>query len=79
MSGSDLEQGKRKYISFTPNQPKGYPAGRKIYYECLECGSVVRSMPEYFDECQCGNIVVDSSGGRMSVEKPEFMKIFKLD
>ncbi|WP_444934005.1 hypothetical protein [Microbulbifer sp. JTAC008] len=68
---------KREYIDFTPNQPKGYPAGKSIYYECLICGGVVESKPRYFSECECQNITVDNSGGRLAITDHEKFKIFK--
>lgn len=74
-----FEGKKRNYIKFSPGQPKGYPAGNKTFYECKKCGFVVHSIPEHYESCQCGNIVVDSSGGRMSVEDPENMMIFKIN
>ena len=69
---------KRNYILFEPNQPEGYPSGKNELYQCEECSSVVSSIPQHFEECDSGNIEVDSSGGRMSVEDPNKMKIFKM-
>lgn len=67
----------KKYIDFLPNQPQGYPAGKSIYYECEICGEIVESMPPHFAECKCQNIVVDASGGRLSIEDATKIKIFK--
>ncbi|WP_299490940.1 hypothetical protein [uncultured Shewanella sp.] len=68
---------KKKYIDFEPNQRKGYPAGKSIFYECSICGDVVESRPEHFAECQCQNITVDTAGGRLTITYPEKFKIFK--
>lgn len=69
---------KKKYIEFKPNQTKGYPFGKKIYYECLLCGESVESMPEFFSECKCKNITVDMSGGHLSIINHEEFNIFKV-
>lgn len=68
----------RSYLTFEPNQTKGYPAGKNVFYECTLCSGVVSSLPEHFEKCECGNIEVDSSGGRMSVQDPNRMRIFKV-
>ena len=78
MGDSVYKNKKRNYIAIEPNQPKGYPSGKKVFYECVMCSGVVSSLPQYFEECECGNIEVDTSGGRMSVQHPEKMKIFKV-
>lgn len=67
----------KKYIEFEPNQAKGYPAGKNVFYECLICGEFVESKPQYFAECKCQNITVDTSGGRLSITDHEKFKIFK--
>ena len=66
------------YIDFSPNQASGYPAGEKIYYECLICMKDIVSIPEYYSECGCGNISVDSDSGRFHVENPDKLKIYNL-
>ena len=68
---------RRVYIKFEPNQSKGYPSGKKIFYECLICGEVIESMPAHFAECKCQNITVDASGGRLSITDHNKFKIFK--
>ncbi len=67
----------KKYVEFQPNQSRGYPSGKKVFYECLICNSVVSSKPEHFDECECQNITVDTSGGRLSITDHNKFKIFK--
>ena len=68
----------RNYIEFEPNQLKGYPSGKNVFYQCEECSGVVSSLPEHFEECGCGNVEVDASSGRMSVLDPNRMRIFKV-
>lgn len=70
---------KKKYIDFEPNQTKGYPRGKNIYYECLICGEFIESQPKNFAECSCENIVVDVSGGRLSITDHNKFKIFQSD
>lgn len=68
----------KKYIDFQPNQLKGYPLGKKVFYECLVCGEEIESKPQYFAECKCQNITVDASGGRLSITDHEKFNIFKI-
>ncbi|TWB41122.1 hypothetical protein FBZ90_108146 [Nitrospirillum pindoramense] len=65
----------RRPLPFSPGQ--GYPAGKKISYECLSCSDTVPSMPAHFAECRCGNITVDSSSGRAYIRRPEEMRIYQ--
>ncbi len=67
----------KKYVEFKVNHPKGYLAGKNVFYECLICNAVVESQPQYFDECQCQNITVDTSGGRLSITDHTQFKMFK--
>lgn len=78
MIGSAMRKKKLSYITFEPNQPKGYPAGKNVFYECTQCSGVVGSLPEHFEECECGNIEIDASSRRMSVHDPNIMRIFKV-
>ena len=66
----------KNYIEFKVNQPTGYPAGKNIFYECLICGGIIESKPKHFSECDCQNITVDSSGGRLSISDHDKFKIF---
>lgn len=66
---------KKKY--FSPDLSKGYPAGKKIFYECTLCGEYVESLPEHYSSCQCGNIVVDADSARVTVRNVEKMVFFK--
>jgi hypothetical protein len=67
----------RKYLSFDPAQ--GYPAGRRLRYECLICGVTLPSIPEHTDSCRCENIVVDVDGGRITVKVPAQMKLYEIE
>ncbi len=65
----------KNYINFNPAQ--GYPAGKNIFYECSLCNAVIQSMPINAAACECGNIIVDSDAGRVSVKDEGQFRIFK--
>jgi hypothetical protein len=67
----------RKYLSFDP--AAGYPAGRRIRYECLVCGVTLPSIPAHTDSCRCENIVVDVDAGRVAVKVPGQMKAYEIE
>lgn len=65
----------REYFEFDPK--KGYPVGRDIYYECIECGSVIPSTPKDGLGCLCRNIFIDVDAGRVSVKRESQFRVFK--
>ncbi len=67
--------GGRQYIEFDPR--KGYPAGPDLFYECGLCGDVIPSIPENAAACRCGNVRVDTDGGRASIKNDEKLRIFR--
>ena len=66
---------KKKY--FTPDLSKGFPAGKKINYECGLCGESVESLPEHFATCKCENISVDADSARVTVNDNQKIKFFR--
>jgi hypothetical protein len=56
----------KKYINF--DLAKGYPAGDKIQYECVNCGDILLSIPMNSMACKCRNIIVDVDAGRVTVK-----------
>ncbi|MBK9000129.1 MAG: hypothetical protein IPM35_30800 [Myxococcales bacterium] len=66
-------------IAFDPML--GYPAGPRIRYECVACGSAVWSMPDHDDpwRCACGNLTVDGDAGRVSVKDHGLLEIVEVD
>jgi hypothetical protein len=38
---------------------------------------MVPSLPTHFTECRCGNITVDTSGGRATINRPDQMRIIQ--
>ncbi len=65
----------REYFEFDP--ARGYPAGSAIFYECVRCGGVIPSFPEDSTGCARRNIFIDVGGGRVSVQAPALMKMFR--
>ncbi len=73
-SSSDLES--RSYLRFEPGT--GYPARKKLFYECGRCGDSLPSAPVRAMACTCRNIVVDADAGRISVKFPESVRLFEV-
>ena len=69
----------RKIYSFTPVEPapdpKHLPAAGDIYYECLDCTTVLNSVPHIKCVCKCGNL--SGSAGKTKVEKPDRVRVVK--
>ena len=70
------ENTKRSYRSF--DSAKGYPAGKKLYYECLKCGDVIPSMPDDDIHCKCRNIMVDIGFSRLTIQDHSQAKLFSV-
>ena len=69
----------RKIYSFSPVEPapdpQNLPASSDIYYECLECKTVLNSVPHIKCACQCGNL--KGGSGKTCVDKPEQVRVVK--
>jgi len=57
----------RKIYNFYPVEPApdaaNLPTGGDIYYECLDCTTVINSVPHIKSACPCGNL---TGGGNES-------------
>lgn len=54
----------------------GYPAGKNIVYECKICNTTLNSFPEHFASCECENIEIDATVGRIFIkDKSKFLII----
>jgi hypothetical protein len=69
----------RKIYNFYPVEPAPDPAnlptGGDIYYECLDCTTVINSVPHIKSACPCGNLV--GGGGELTVKNPARVKVVK--
>ena len=65
----------RVYLPFDPH--KGYPAGKHLFYECLNCGDCLPSTPPDSTHCSCENIWIDVDFGRMIVRDNDLIRLFK--
>ena len=69
----------RKIYSFSPVEPapdpKHLPAAGDIYYECLDCTTVLNSVPHIKCVCKCGNLA--GGAGKTKVEKPDRVRVVK--
>lgn len=69
----------RKIYLFKPVEPAPDPAnlpkGGDLYYECLDCTTVLSSAPFIKCACTCGNL--SGSGGEMKVEKPDRVRVVR--
>ena len=64
-------------IPFDPEQ--GYPAGDALFYECLNCGTVIPSQPTDSTACRCGNISLDVDYGRLSIKEHKVARLLAVD
>ena len=49
------------------------PTGGNVFYECIECGFVVSSVPYTPSECECGNL--KGNKGAVTIVNPEKVKL----
>ena len=68
------ENAPKQHVAFDPKL--GYPRGPHLFYECLECGGVLPSMPKDNDCCACYNIRIDVDAGRLAVKDGTKLKLF---
>lgn len=68
----------RKIYNFYPVEPApdaaNLPTGGDIYYECLDCTTVINSVPHIKSACPCGNL---TGGGNLTVKHPDRVKVVK--
>ena len=66
----------RDYLTF--DSAVGYPMDRSLFYECIKCGDVVPSKPDDSTHCNCRNIMIDVDYGRMAVQEPANIRLFRV-
>ncbi|MGZ8935863.1 MAG: hypothetical protein ACXW04_13300 [Methylobacter sp.] len=64
------------------DEAEGFPFGEDLFYECQVCFELVPSLPSKVErnaavECQCGNVYVDADAGRLYVDKPGSVRLYK--
>ena len=64
-------------IPFDPEQ--GYPAGDALFYECLNCGTIIPSLPPDSTTCYCRNISIDVGYGRLSIKEHAVARLLAVD
>ena len=69
----------RKIYLFSPVEPapapESLPVGGDLYYECLDCATVLNSVPYIKCACECGNLI--GGGGKTNVEKPDRVRVMR--
>jgi hypothetical protein len=55
--------------------PNALPSGGDIYYECLDCTTIVVSVPHIPTACVCGNL--KGQGGKMEIGNPERLRVVR--
>jgi hypothetical protein len=73
----EIDKKNRKYFSFEPT--KGYPADKNIYYECMQCGDILLSLPDNNQKCSCKNISIDIDSARIYIKNDNLIKMFTFD
>lgn len=67
----------RKIYNFYPVEPKpdpsALPTGGSIYYECMDCTTIVNSVPFVKTACACGNL--EGNGGQLTVKQPDRVNV----
>lgn len=69
----------RKIYNFHPVEPapgpSDLPTSGDIYYECLDCTSIVSSVPLIKSACNCGNL--GGGDGVLVVNTPERVRVVR--
>jgi hypothetical protein len=69
----------RKIYNFYPVEPApspdDLPTGGDIYYECLECGGVVSSVPHIRAACACGNL--HGNSGKVNIRDATRIRVVR--
>ena len=69
----------RKIYSFSPLEPAPapdqLPTAGDLYYECLDCSTVLSSAPHIKCKCTCGNLT--GGAGKTQVQKPDRVRVVK--
>ena len=69
----------RKIYNFYPVElapdAASLPTGGDLYYECLDCMSVVNSVPFIKTACVCGNL--NGKAGHLAVKNPERVRVVR--
>jgi hypothetical protein len=69
----------RKIYLFKPVEPAPDPAnlpvGGDLYYECLDCTTVLNTVPHIKCACVCGNLA--GGGGELKVGKPDRVRVVR--
>jgi hypothetical protein len=66
----------RTYRDLKPGEL--YPFAKDLFYECMICGEVIPSMPYDAVDCACHNIWIDAPQGRMGVNDPSKLRLFRV-
>lgn len=69
----------RDIVVVNYEQGEGIPCGKDMFYLCLECKTVIHSVPESYQECKCGNVFVDADAGRGGAHTPDKLLILKIE
>ncbi|QWT46448.1 hypothetical protein [Azospira inquinata] len=75
MLGLDLRKIYNFYPVEPPPDPAALPTGGDIYYECLDCTTIVNSVPHLKSACACGNLA--GCGGSLSVKDPSRVRVVR--
>mgnify|MGYP001279921899 CR=1 FL=1 len=43
--------------------------GKRIYYRCIKCNSIISSVPSKNIGCDCGNVFIDKDYCRLSIDE----------
>lgn len=65
----------RVYVPFDPST--GFPAENDLYFECLQCGDVIPTLPDDNVHCKCRNIMIDVDYGRVAVREQDRVRLFR--
>ncbi len=70
---------KKRNIVIVDYQHKGFPAGKDVFYLCLNCRSIIQSVPDTYSTCKCGNVFVDVDSGRGGANDVSNLLILKIE
>jgi len=71
----------RKIYNFRPvdlvPETTDLPTGGDIYYECLECATIINSLPYIKSKCSCGNLEGSGGGGKLTIKDKDLVRVVR--
>lgn len=54
------------------------PVSDQTFYQCINCWSILRSIPSDNEHCVCGNVSVDIDAGRAGARVEQWLRVLQI-